>query len=77
MSQQGDATLEISRNAQDAAAGTQVVADNIGILRRATDETDQAAGTIAEAVETLAGQSRQLHDDFSAFIRGIKEETRG
>jgi len=77
VAQQGDATLEISRNAQDAAAGTLMVTDSIGILRRATDETDQAAGTITSAVETLAGQSRQLHDDFAAFIRGMKEEVRG
>ncbi len=77
VSQQGDATMEISRNAQDAAAGTLVVTDSIGVLRRATDETDQAAGTITSAVETLAGQSRRLHDDFAAFIRGMKEEVRG
>ena len=76
VSQQGDATQEISRNAQDAAAGTLVVTDSIGILRRATDDTDKAAGTITAAVETLAGQSRQLHDDFTAFIRGMKEEVR-
>ena len=77
VAQQGDATLEISRNAQDAAAGTQIVTENIGVLRHATDDTDRAAGTIADAVEMLAGQSRRLHDDFSAFIRGIKEEVRG
>jgi methyl-accepting chemotaxis protein len=75
VAQQGDATLEISRNAQDAAAGTGVVTDSIGVLRRATDETDQAAGAIAEAVEALAGQSRRLHDDFVAFIEGIRAET--
>jgi len=76
VAQQGDATLEISRNAQDAAAGTLMVTDSIGVLRRATDETDQAAGTITSAVGALAGQSRQLHDDFAAFIRGMKEEVR-
>ena len=74
VAQQGDATLEISRNAQDAAAGTRLVTDNIGILRRATDDTDQAAGTIAEAVEVLAGHSRRLHDDFADFIRNMREE---
>jgi methyl-accepting chemotaxis protein len=76
VAQQGDATSEISRNAQDAAAGTRVVTGSIEVLRRATDETDQAAGAIAEAVGTLAGQSRRLHDDFAAFIQGMKEEGR-
>jgi methyl-accepting chemotaxis protein len=76
VAQQGDATLEISRNAQDAAAGTQIVTDNIGILRRATDDTDRAAGTIADAVDLLAGQSKRLHEDFAGFIQGIKDETR-
>jgi methyl-accepting chemotaxis protein len=74
VAQQGEATVEISRNAQDAAAGTQIVTDNIGVLRRATDDTDRAAGTIADAVELLTGQSKRLHEDFAAFIQGMKEE---
>jgi len=70
--QQGAATGEISRNVQEAAAGTSLVADNIAAVTEAAAETTQAADNTLAAGAELARQAESLRADLHAAVDGIR-----
>ena len=66
--EQGAATTEISRNAQQAASGTQDVSSNIGDVERAANESGVAAQQVLEASGLLAKQSDSLRSEVDGFL---------
>jgi len=70
--EQGAATQEITRNAQQAAAGTGAVSSNIAGVSQAASETATASGRVRTASAALAKQSKLLGDEVERFLAGIR-----
>lgn len=70
--QQTAATGEISRNAQQAASGVQDVADSVGVIRQAGEETGAASGGVKSAADSLAGQAATLRREVEAFLSEVR-----
>jgi methyl-accepting chemotaxis protein len=70
--QQGASTGEISRNAQEAASGTQEVSDNINGVNEATTETGKSAGEVLLAAKDLMSQSDSLKRSVGTFLKDVK-----
>ena len=72
MEQQGAATQEISRNAQQAALGTEEVTQNIVGVNRAIGETGAASGQVLTAADDLGRQAEILRADVGSFLVKIR-----
>ena len=70
--QQGAYTGEISRNAQEAANGTEEVNNNISGVSEATTATGKSAGEVLLAAQDLMGQSNSLKQSVGAFLKDVK-----
>ena len=70
--QQTAATGEISRNAQQAATGVQDVADSVGVIRQAGEETGAASGGVKSAADSLAGQAATLRREVETFLSEVR-----
>jgi methyl-accepting chemotaxis protein len=70
--QQSVTTIEISRNTQQAAAGTHEVAANISQVRQGADATGQAAQQSRLAAMDLARQSEHLRREVDAFLDRVR-----
>jgi methyl-accepting chemotaxis protein len=70
--QQSVTTTEISRNTQQAAAGTHEVAANISQVRQGADATGQAAQQSRLAAIDLARQSEHLRREVDAFLDRVR-----
>jgi methyl-accepting chemotaxis protein len=70
--EQGAATGEISKNIQEAAAGTQQVAVNITGVSQASTETGQMASDVLTASGELSRQAEILRSEVIKFIKGIR-----
>ncbi|MFP6772809.1 MAG: methyl-accepting chemotaxis protein, partial [Alphaproteobacteria bacterium] len=70
--QQGASTGEISRNAQEAANGTEEVNNNISGVSEATTATGKSAGEVLLAAQDLMGQSETLKQSVGAFLKYVK-----
>jgi methyl-accepting chemotaxis protein len=70
--QQGAATGEIARNAEQAALGTQEVSQNVDSVREMTAETGAAANQVFASAQTLSQQSALLKEQVSRFIREVR-----
>jgi methyl-accepting chemotaxis protein len=66
------ATLEISRNVQEAAASTQSVTGTINDVNAATQETGQSAKLIEGAAGELSQLSDSLRGEVESFLSGIR-----
>ena len=53
--EQSAVTREISSNMQTAAAGVQIISNNIGAISNATKQADEEANKVKEAAKVLAG----------------------
>jgi methyl-accepting chemotaxis protein len=73
--EQGAATGEIARSADQAAQGTQGVARVIERVRGATTSTGQAAKGVLHAAELLAGEAGDLHREVDGFLGAIRTGT--
>jgi methyl-accepting chemotaxis protein len=71
--EQGAATQEIARNIDHAAAGTNVVFENITEVSHSIHETDLAAREVLVAVEDLQNQAARLRMEVDNFLTGIRE----
>ena len=72
VSQQGDATMEIARNVQQAAAGTQEVSGSIELVTNAATETGTAASQLLSSATQLTDQSRELQAQVDAFLSRVR-----
>lgn len=70
--QQRTVTLDISRNAQEAARGTQDVATNITRVNTAMTETGAAVSQLLGASGELAGQSNVLNRKVAEFLERVR-----
>ena len=72
MEEQSSATQEIGRSVQDAAQGTQGVADNIVALKTGAQETSSAALQVRAASDDVTHQSESLRAQISRFLSDVK-----
>jgi len=70
--EQGAATSEISRNAQQAAMGTREVTRGTVEVTRAAGETGAAANQVMSAAEELANQAEGFRREVERFLADIK-----
>ncbi|WP_245987073.1 methyl-accepting chemotaxis protein [Azospirillum thermophilum] len=70
--EQGAATREISRNVQQAALGTQEVANSIAGVNAAADESNTVAGEVLQTVRQLSVQADTLKTEVGHFLAGVR-----
>jgi methyl-accepting chemotaxis protein len=69
---QGAATLEISRNVQRAAHGTEQVSTNINEVRRGAADTGSASSQVLAAAQSLSGDSNRLKREVGKFLHSVR-----
>ncbi len=72
VNQQGQATNEISSNAQLAAGGTQGVTDNMSTVTQAVDQTSQSANDVQQASGELTDHVGNLRQEIATFLTKVK-----
>ncbi|MBT5494127.1 MAG: HAMP domain-containing protein [Alphaproteobacteria bacterium] len=70
--EQGAATLEITRNTQEAASGTSLVSTNITDVTQAANESGSAASQVLSSAGELSHQSENLRGGVESFIARIR-----
>ncbi|AEV37199.1 methyl-accepting chemotaxis receptor/sensory transducer [Pseudovibrio sp. FO-BEG1] len=70
--QQGAATTEISENVQQAAVGTQNVAESMAGVSSAASETSATASQVLSSSQILNKQADILKDNIASFLRNVK-----
>jgi methyl-accepting chemotaxis protein len=70
--EQNSATLEISRNAQQAAQRTGEVAANIVSANKGTVDTGSASSEVLASAKTLASKSARLRDEVDKFLKNVR-----
>ncbi|MFZ5733236.1 MAG: methyl-accepting chemotaxis protein [Pseudomonadota bacterium] len=70
--EQGAATMEITRNTQQAAQGTKDVSDNITGVSAGADATGNSAQNVKSAAEALGEQAQHLRDQVNDFLGKIR-----
>ncbi len=70
--EQGVTTQEIVRSMNQASAGTGAVTSDIGAVARVADEAGLAAGSVLQASDDLALQSRLLRTEVEQFLADIR-----
>ena len=68
----GVAPLEISRNVQQAAQGTQQVSSNITDVQRGASETGSASSQVLSAAQSLSGDSNRLKLEVGKFLDSVR-----
>jgi methyl-accepting chemotaxis protein len=72
VAQQAAATQEISKNAQQAADGSRVVANNIVELDQKTRENDDASGQALAGAKRLLDHATTLQHQVEKFLRHVR-----
>ena len=70
--EQGVATAEIARNVQQTAASTQEVTATIAGVSQAANDTGAAAGQVLGAASGLSQEAKQLTNEVSNFVAGVR-----
>ena len=70
--QQAGATQEISRNAQQAADSSRIVADNIVELDKKTHQNDDASGQALAGAKRLLDHAATLQHQVDKFLRHVR-----
>jgi methyl-accepting chemotaxis protein len=70
--EQGAATVEISRNVQHAANGTQRVSSSIRDVERGANETGAASSKLLSAAQLLANDSKRLRFEVDRFLSTVR-----
>ena len=73
MEQQSAATREIARSVDQASRGAAGVADNMGGVQTASEETERSAARVAESSAKLETQTAQLSASVSEFLAELKK----
>lgn len=71
MEQQGAATKEISRNVQEAAAGTQGVSATIVNVNQSATRAGEASGAMLKAAGDLSQEAEILRRDVDAYLHRL------
>jgi methyl-accepting chemotaxis protein len=70
--EQDAATREIARNVQQAAVGTQEIADNITGVQQTAQNTSHSAGNVLDAAGTLSREAEILRREVDGFIQRVR-----
>jgi len=70
--EQGAATQEIARNAQQASQGTTTVASNIGDVQRGSNEPGAASAEVLSAARSLSVESGRLRSEVGSFLTTVR-----
>lgn len=70
--QQDAATLEIARNVQQAAVGTEEISANIVLVRQAAEDAGGAARDVLSASHALSADSDRLSAEVDQLIRQVR-----
>ena len=70
--QQAAATQKISKNAQQAANGSRIVADNIVELDKKTHENDDASGQTLAGAKCLLDHAATLQRQVDKFLQHVR-----
>ena len=70
--EQGAATGEIARNVQQAASGTQAVANSIVDVSAAANDTGAAANQVLGAATELSQQAERLREEVATFVAAVR-----
>lgn len=70
--EQNSATLEISRNVQEAAQGTKIVSTSIQEVSEEAEKSSQVASKLSEAANQLTQQSNKLQQEMANFIKSVR-----
>ena len=71
--EQDTATTEIAQNIEQAAMGTNEVANNIASVKEAAEKTNNASNDILDASNNLSSQSEKLKVEVSSFLTQVRE----
>ncbi len=71
LEQQESSTTEISRNVQEAAAGTQEVSSNIMGVNEAANNTGNASGDVLKAATQVKEQTDFLREKIEVFLTNV------
>lgn len=71
--EQSDATNEISRSVQDAAAGTQKVSQRIDTVKTGSTQTGEASTEVLNTSAELSDHFKNLRGEVEGFLEDIKE----
>jgi methyl-accepting chemotaxis protein len=70
--EQGSATMEITRNTQQAAQGTRDVSENIAGVSSGADQTGNSAQSVKSAADALGQQAQHLRNQVNDFLGRIR-----
>ncbi len=70
--EQGVATQEIARNAQNAAKGTAQVTTNIGDVRTGAQETGTASAQVLGSAKALSAEGGRLKTEVANFLQTVR-----
>jgi methyl-accepting chemotaxis protein len=70
--EQGTATQEIARNAQNAAKGTAQVTSNIGDVRTGAQETGSASAQVLGSAKALSVEGGRLQVEVAKFLQTVR-----
>jgi methyl-accepting chemotaxis protein len=70
--EQGAATNEIAQNIEQAASGTQTVAEVVETVSRAADDTGQLADGQQNVVAELSDRNRKLKSEIDRFLENVR-----
>jgi methyl-accepting chemotaxis protein len=70
--EQGAATIEISRNSQEAASGTREVSSNVAGVTQAASETGTASSQVLRAAGDMSKQAELLRAEVDKFLAEVR-----
>jgi len=70
--EQGAATMEISRNVQQAAAGAEQVSSSVVDVQRGATETGSASSQVLTAAKSLAQDGDRLKREVASFLDSVR-----
>jgi methyl-accepting chemotaxis protein len=71
MDEQG-AAMEVARNVQEAACGTEQVTSSIVDVQHGASETTTAASQVLGSAQELSRHSNDLSREVASFLSGVK-----
>lgn len=72
MEEQGLAVHEISRNMQEAAAGSKAVTDTMADINQTSENVGAASGAVLDLSDALSSQSSKLEEEVEKFISQVR-----
>nr|WP_321526532.1 methyl-accepting chemotaxis protein [uncultured Cohaesibacter sp.] len=72
VSQQGEATLEISSSIQKAAHGTTAVDANIDEVTASVSETSESAREVLKGSHSVAEETQRIRDQIASFLSSVR-----